>query len=174
VCQKKYHHGRYNRNVYSEFVKSRNISHFKSRTFYYVESVSYLKINHVSETRTAEVSALNTANVYCLLSSSMGQNISWEDSGYLGIQLFHVTCNLSCHYRVQNVPPLVCILCPILAVRTILLCLMKIYFHFFLLLMSRFSSSVFRQVIPIENLLLISSVYHAFLVARTVSYIFLS
>jgi hypothetical protein len=63
----------------------------------------------------------------------MGQNISWEDSGYLGKALLHVTCKLSCHYPVQNVPPPVCILCPILAVCTIALFIEDL-FTFFLYL----------------------------------------
>jgi hypothetical protein len=110
----------------------------------------YVKISHVSETRTDEANALNSVKFYCSLSSSMGQNISWEDSGYLWKSLLRVTCNLICHYPVQNVPPPVCILCPLLTFRTVLHCLLKIYFHFFPSLMSRFSSSVVGYVIPIK------------------------
>jgi hypothetical protein len=129
------------------------------------------KINHVSESRTHEANALNTANFYCSLSISMGQNILWEDSGYLGKELFRFTCNLSCHYPVQNVPPPVCILCPILTVRTILHCLLKIYFKFPLtyILVCKLCSRIRYSY---QNFVFIYSVYLALLVTRTVSYVF--
>jgi len=71
----------------------------------------------------------------------MGENICWEDSGYLGKKLLHVTCKLSCQSRVQNVAPLVCILCLIFAVRTTALFIEDV-FSLFPLLISGVSSSV--------------------------------
>jgi len=67
---------------------------------------------------------------YSLLSRTMGQNMWCEDSGYLGKALHHVTYKLSSHYPVHNVPPAVCILCPILAVRTTALFIGDLFLFF--------------------------------------------
>jgi hypothetical protein len=84
----------------------------------------FLKLEHMKPSHLTQLTS------YCLLSSSMGQNILWEVSSYLGKALLRFTCNLTCHYRVQNVPQLVCLLCSILAVCTLLPCLLKFNFHF--------------------------------------------
>jgi len=81
---------------------------------------------------------------YCLLSTSMGQNISWEDSGYLGKALLRVTCKPSCHYPLQIVPPPVCILWLILAFRTTALFIEDL-FNFFL-----YSCLVLRTVFSVK------------------------
>ena len=52
----------------------------------------FLKQEQVKPTHLTNISS------YYLLSSSMDQNKSCENSGYLGKALLHITCKLSCHY----------------------------------------------------------------------------
>ena len=117
---------------------------------------------HVTQLSPTVYSLAPWAKIYCEKTVVMSGN---------NYSALHVTWVVITVFRPPPPQP-DCILCPILTVHTILHCLLKICFHFFLLLMSWFSSCVLDKLFT-SKFLLISSVYHALLVTRIVSFVFL-